>query len=456
MAWSLKKRGRVWWANRTVNHVRERRTTECTDKRAAELVVQRWEREDADPRHRAAYKATLGDTLDRLIVDRETVRGRAAGTVKMYEQKCAHVARLLGRATPLAEVGAVEVDNFIATRLAEGAHRSTIGKELTALRAALKIAKRRGEFDKDVAEVMPIGWSNDYVPRRTFLTPEQVGALFDQLAIDHSTRGRRDGQQQRIRLDRVGHVALILATAMRWSESVRAERRDVDPVAWTVAVRGTKTELSDATIAISPLGRALLTMALDLAPGGKTGPLFRRWPNVRRDLANACARAGIPRVTPNDLRRTCSTWLVQRGASLFAASKVLRHADTRMVAKVYAQLSGGDLRATLEREVGSVPITVPIVCPTSSHVTESVDSVDDQQATSPQENKAFACPGTESNCRHADFQSLSIPHDGPSFLVSGCVAPASIVPIACPASRPAEALPRTFGELVDRALEVGL
>jgi integrase len=37
------------------------------------------------------------------------------------------------------------------------------------------------------------------------------------------------------------------------------------------------------------------------------------WVNVRRDLAAACRRAGIERVTPNDLRRTFASGMKQGG-----------------------------------------------------------------------------------------------------------------------------------------------
>ena len=48
----LFKRGSVWWTR----VAGQRRSTKCTDKQAATLVVQRWQREAADPAHAAAKK----------------------------------------------------------------------------------------------------------------------------------------------------------------------------------------------------------------------------------------------------------------------------------------------------------------------------------------------------------------------------------------------------------------
>lgn len=42
------------------------------------------------------------------------------------------------------------------------------------------------------------------------------------------------------------------------------------------------------------------------------GPVVQPWPHDKRELARACTRGGVPRVTPNDLRRTFATWLKQK------------------------------------------------------------------------------------------------------------------------------------------------
>jgi hypothetical protein len=45
-------------------------------------------------------------------------------------------------------------------RLAEGACRNTVKKELTTIRGMLKVAKRRGEFPSDIGAVMPEGFES--------------------------------------------------------------------------------------------------------------------------------------------------------------------------------------------------------------------------------------------------------------------------------------------------------
>jgi hypothetical protein len=84
---------------------------------------------------------------------------------------------------------------------------------------------------------------------------------------------------------------------------------------------------------------------------GTDGQLFLRWTNVRRDLHVACGTAGIPPCSPNDLRRTCATWLRALGAPPDLIAGVLGHADTRMVERVYGRLPTELLRERLTRAI---------------------------------------------------------------------------------------------------------
>ena len=234
------------------------------------------------------------------------------------------------------------MDRFTAARHAEGTDPSTIAKEHTTLRAALKIALRRKEWTGDVSAIMPIGYSPEYKPRRRVLrSGDDLQALVDELPED-----------------RGAHVCYFVATAARDSEAARAEVNDIDLDRYVVDVRGTKTMASDDTIAAVAWMRPLLEHVLRVR-GQVTGPMFRPWGNIRRDLGEACmrvgaarvaaehgieagdvseddARAAFPPLSPNDLRRTHATWL--RAAGVGLVSRQLRHVDTRMVSKVYGHL----------------------------------------------------------------------------------------------------------------------
>jgi len=89
---------------------------------------------------------------------------------------------------------------------------------------------------------------------------------------------------------------------------------------------------------------------------GVAGSLFKPWANVRRDLRAACALAGIPTVSPNDLRRTFETWLRKQGVVPSLIAPAMGHADSRMVERVYGRLGAEDLRAQL-----AAGATVPLL-----------------------------------------------------------------------------------------------
>lgn len=305
---------------------RQRVSTQCTDKRAAERAAARFERETADPTHRPANETTLGRAIERLITDRVT-RGRAGGTVNMYTVKGRQLVRVLGDVS-LEDIDAREVDRFIAVRLKEGAARNTIAKELGTLRAALKIAKRRLEYAADLEAVMPIGFSPDYRPREGYVKDaDALHLLLDEL-----------------RPDRRGVVCFIIATGARISEALRARRSDVDLERGTVRMRGTKTAGAAAVIPIVSFTRPLIEYAVASMP-------FAPWGNYGHDLPNAAKRAGLERLTANDLRRTCATWLRQGGAAPHLIAGVLRHRDTRMVERVYGRMPAESLGPALEAEL---------------------------------------------------------------------------------------------------------
>jgi len=351
-------RGTVYWCW-VKDHTGKwtRKSTGRRDKTAARLEKRRLERMYADPDHLSANETTVEAAVKQFLTDRER-RGKAAGTLTMYRQKCGHINRLFGAKSLLATITASRVDWFCAKREEEGASKHTIHKELVALRGLLKVAKRRGEYRRDISEVMPIGYSPEYKPRKTYLTWEQLHALLDELGPA-----------------RAAHVAYVIASGARRKESFSARRTDVAGA--FAELRGTKTEKSARTIPVVSLYEDLMQRALRDAPGKDT--LFEPWGNARRDIIRACERAQrkmigaaarrpweelskteqaewlakipFPKVTWNDLRRTFASLLRQRGVRVDDLADLLGHADTKMARMVYGQDTPERLATAVQRRL---------------------------------------------------------------------------------------------------------
>lgn len=333
---TVRKEGRYYYAHWWVwspserRRVRYRKSTHQTVKSAAQATADQWEREATDPDAAARAAETLGGAIARWLASITTrVDGGqlARGTGHCYRVKAGNLARVFEHrgdptaarvALPLASITAEHVDAYVATRAEEGARPHTIHKELTALRCALKLSRKLRKWQGDPAAVLPEHYGPQYEPRERWLPSEELRALLNELP-EH----------------RAAVVAFVVATSAEWGCVERARRGDVRNDKSTAHLRGTKTDTRSRTVPVElDWQRQLIALALAHADG-KDGALFSTWGNVRRDLHAACKRAQIAPCSPNDLRRTCCHYLLQSGASERIAAKVLGHANSRMVRKVY-------------------------------------------------------------------------------------------------------------------------
>lgn len=310
-------------------------STRCTTREAAQKVADDRERDLVNPGARAAREATFGAAVTRKLDHDVTrcVQGEIAeDTLAFYRSKAAQLVAHFGAETLLSAIGAGAGEVYAAARLDAGVGRHTVTKELTTFRQVMRQAKRRGDWKGDVEDVMPELWKVGYTPRRRALgTEEEADRMLAELP-----------EAQR------AWVCLALVIGGRASEVERVTMADVG--AWTVRVRGTKTEASDATLPILPhVWRYWLEAWAWLERHGKV----RRWlsSNRCRDLAKACERAGIDRTVANDFRRTAATWIRVRTGDGQLAGLFLRHADSTMVDRVYARLAGVALGEAIGRRV---------------------------------------------------------------------------------------------------------
>lgn len=317
----LYKRGKTWWYQFRGQRV----STFCTDHKAAQKAARRIEREAADPLHDAENQdATLEECMNDFL-DFQPLRGRAKGTIKGNKQHAGHFVRLLGPGRAVNTITAKVVDGYVTKRTGEGASMSTVHKELSTLRGCLKLAARHGRYRRPLEQVMP-ELERNYVPRSTALTLEQVDLLMAKL------------EEPRAR-----HVAYIVGTSARLAESLAAQPGDIE--ADRIRLRGTKTAMSARTVPRLRVFSKLLERAVKGLP-------FAPWGNVVRDLEVACRRAEVPRVTPNDLRRSSASILRALGVDPQTIAPFMGHADSRMVERVYGRIQSDRLGSLIDQVTG--------------------------------------------------------------------------------------------------------
>lgn len=327
----LYRRGTVWWGwFYDSAGQRVRRSTRQRDRRAAEQVLRRWERAAQAPGGPASHAPqTVADACEALLGEPNVNEG----TQHMRGIKAGHLARLLG-STRLALLKFDDVRAYCEARTeVEGAAPGTVSKELSTLSQALRVASERGWWTGDPKALMP-RWRTGYVPRETRLSRDQVDALCAVLP-EH----------------RALWVRVAVLTGGRDSEVEGLKWGDVDFARGWVTIRGTKTDTARRKV---PLADELRVILEAVPKKKRTGPITLPWGNVRRDLHAAAERASrpgcrIPPVTPNDLRRTFASWLVDAGVPLKVVARLLGHSSTRMVDRVYGHVEDDTLQAAVGR-----------------------------------------------------------------------------------------------------------
>lgn len=323
----LYRRGKVYYARVPYPDGSIKRvTTRCTDRRAAEAVYRQLERAaaGADPTAANAKPHSLAQALAHFLAHaRDQV---AEGTLRMYDEKAGHLVRLLGD----VDVNLLRVDDvqvYIAERLhTDHAARETVRKELVALRQALALARDRGALVHDPGALVPT-FRVRYEPRRRYLAEPEFWFL---------VRWFEPHRQ----------LWLIVAvyTGARYSEICRLRWEHIDWRQQVIHLPGRKTRKSDRLIPLHP------ALAHFLAPLREPdGLIVGGWGDVRHALNRATDRLGIGHVTPNDLRRTFASWLVQDGVATRHVAELLGHSSTRMVDLVYGQVDQQTLRRAMER-----------------------------------------------------------------------------------------------------------
>lgn len=319
--------GKPWYAS-----------TKCRDDDSARKAARDIERQRvAEFCEQQKTKAARADA-EKVITLREALavlrqhklRKRVSdATMVKFEWKTKPLERLFGSDRDVASLTLADLEAYVDRRRAEvvrGTTRNvkdhTIAMELGALCSALYQLKRHGLYAGEPRAIWPEALTNTYTPRTRWLPLEEFRRLI--VAIHPEKRK---------------YIIAYAHTGVRLSELYRAERRGN-----VLVVDQRKGEKQMRLVPLS----AELKEILDRDPL----PWVRWHKNSMMNALNSAAdRAGIARLSCNDLRRTFASWLCNAGVPELTVIRLMGHRTSKMIRDVYAQLSP----QTLEEAVSRLP-----------------------------------------------------------------------------------------------------
>lgn len=303
----------------------------------------------------ARGKLTVGALADQWLAGKVNL---AATTRACYESALeVHVRPRWGN-VPVAKVEHGEIQAWLAGLAASGMSGAYVRKVHGVLSGILNLAVK----DRRIPSNPSLGV--DLVPlkegKRRYLTAEQVERLADAACKLPEGRPRRatDAAYAQYRL-----VVFVLAyCGLRWSELAALKVRNLDLLRRRLTIEQAVTEVNGGRLVwgstknherrsvpvpkflVADLSAHLEGKSADdllfTAPDG--GVLRNR--NARRDWFNdAATTAGIPGLTPHELRHTAASLAISAGANVKVVQRMLGHASAALTLDRYADLFEDDL-----------------------------------------------------------------------------------------------------------------
>ena len=288
----------------------------------------------------------MREAVDRFARHLAGERNRSAHTIRAYVADVVslldHAVRMGGH-TP-ADVDLTVLRSWLARLRTAGAARTTLARRGAAARTFCTWAYREKLAPTDAGQRLASLKAHRELPG--VLRADQATALV-------TTPTREPADDALLQRDRVV-LELLYATGIRVSELCGLDLADVDRGRRVVRVFGKGAK--ERTVPYGAPAEAALDRYLRRARpalarphsgsalllGARGGRLTGT--AVRRIVADAAARAGLPHLSPHGLRHSAATHLVEGGADLRAVQEILGHASLSST-QIYTHVSMERLRA---------------------------------------------------------------------------------------------------------------
>lgn len=294
---------------------------------------------------RAKGTSTAVEAVGRMWLEALERHGRKPNTIATYGALLrTHVAPAALGAVKIDRVTRAHVETFLVDLRAGGASARTQQAVHSVLLGLFRHAMDQGL----ITSLPTAGVKRPGGARQAKVKPERV-RVWTAAEARRFLEVARDTHNGRM-------FAAALGTGLRPGELFALRWRDVDLDRKTIAVRESlvevngeitfgppKTEQSKRTIPIDDATAAALG-----APGSKGelvfanqagGPHNRN--NVRRSLTALCKRAGVPVLTPHEIRHCHASLLLAAGVPIKVVSERLGHRDITTTLETYQHLLPG-------------------------------------------------------------------------------------------------------------------
>jgi len=331
----LYKRGSVWWMSFSYQGRQIRRSTETTDKKLAQRILDKVKGEIAEGKwfeKLPGEDRTFKEMMDKYMAE-HSARNKAPKSHDRDKELAAHLNSFFGDYT-LTEITPKNIYEYKVKRRDEGASPRTVNYELALMSHAFNLAIKEWEWisDNPVKKVSREKVNNLRERWLTFAEEERL--------LINSPKWLKE------------LIIFSVETGLRQSEVLNLQWPQVDLFRKTITILEQKNMAKD----VLPLNERALEVLKERAkmrhPNknyvfyNKNGDPFKV-SNLHRAFYSAVKRAGLNNLRWHDLRHTFATRLVQAGIDLYTVQKLGRWKEAKMIQR-YAHHYPESLRRGVE------------------------------------------------------------------------------------------------------------
>jgi len=334
----LYKRGSVWWMSFSYQGRQIRRSTETTDKKLAQRILDKVKGEIAEGKwfeKLPGEDRTFKEMMDKYM-EEHSARNKAPKSHIRDRSLCAHLVSFFGE-MELAEITPSLIAEYKTKRREEGASAKTVNNELILMSHAFNLAIRDW------------GWVKENPVKK--VSKEKVNNQIERwLTNDEEKRLLASSPQWLKEI-----IVFALNTGLRQSEILNLHWSQIDFKRKTLTILEQKNKEKD-TIPLNKKALEILKVRWELRKNNPadSGYVFLNKNynkldarNLIRAFSSALEKAKIENFRFHDLRHTFATRLVQAGVDIYKVQKLGRWKSISMVMR-YAHHYPESLRSGIE------------------------------------------------------------------------------------------------------------